>query len=182
MKIGYARTSRTIQNLDLQLDALNAVGCDRVFTDQMSGGRSDRPGLLEALAFCRPDDTLVVWRLDRLGRSLQHLVATVSEMEARGVQLHSLTESIDTSSPTGKLVFHLFAALAEFERQLIRERTRAGLEAARARGRKGGRRKKLDATQIEIAKKLRADPSLSIDDACRTLGVSRATFYRLTTG
>src|SRR3712207_6335019 len=141
MQIGYARISTDDQTLDLQRDALAKAGCDQLFTDTMSGATADRPGLAEALAYTRPGDTLVVWRLDRLGRSLRHLIETVTDLEQRGVGFKSLTEAIDTTSPGGKLIFHIFGALAEFERDLIRERTRAGLVAARTRGRTGGRPK-----------------------------------------
>lgn len=144
MHIGYARVSTTDQHLDLQTDALHAAGCERLYTDTVSGAKVDRPGLTAALDACRPGDTLVVWKLDRLGRSLPHLVETVRDLIARGVGFQSLQESIDTTTSGGKLVFHIFASLAEFERDLIRERTNAGLSAARARGRKGGRPKGVD--------------------------------------
>ena len=137
MLIGYVRVATTEQNVALQQDALEAVGCTRLFTDTASGARAERPGLIEALKECRSGDTLVVWKLDRLGRSLPHLVATVRDLVARGVGFQSLQENIATTTSGGKLIFHLFAALAEFERDLIRERTQAGLAAARARGRKG---------------------------------------------
>ena len=139
MLVGYARVSTTDQNLDLQKDALRAAGCERLFTDMASGAKAERPGLAQALRECRPGDTLVVWKLDRLGRSLPHLVETVRELLEREVGFKSLQESIDTTTSGGKLIFHLFASLAEFERDLIRERTNAGLAAARARGRRGGR-------------------------------------------
>lgn len=181
MNIGYARVSTDDQTLDLQLDALRAVGCDRTFTDQLGGARPDRPGLAEALAYARAGDTLVVWRLDRLGRSLGHLIATVTALAERGVGFRSLTESIDTTTPGGTLVFHLFGALAEFERELIRERTRAGLLAARARGRAGGRPKVAafaDPARLAMARALYAGKATSITDICRTFGISRSTFYR----
>ena len=143
MLIGYARVSTEDQHLDLQRDALARAGCERTFEDQKSGAKADRPGLLAALDYARPGDSVVVWRLDRLGRSLSDLIAPVRRMEEKGIQLRSLTEGIDTSTINGKLTFHLFAALAEFERALVRERTRAGLDAARARGRKGGRKHRL---------------------------------------
>jgi DNA invertase Pin-like site-specific DNA recombinase len=142
--LGYARTSTTDQHLDLQIDALTVAGCYRVFTETASGARTDRPTLAQLLDQLRPGDTLVVWKLDRLGRSLRHLVDTVTGLADRGVGFRSLQESIDTTTPGGKLVFHVFAALAEFERDLIRERTTAGLTAARARGRNGGRPPVLD--------------------------------------
>src|SRR5512141_528014 len=139
MLIGYARVSTQDQTLDLQRDALDKLGCTRVFTDTASGAQIERRGLEEALAFMREGDTLVVWRLDRLGRSLKHLLETVSVLEQRKIGFRSITENIDTTTSGGKLIFHVFGALAEFERDLIRERTLAGLAAARARGRKGGR-------------------------------------------
>src|SRR6266508_2032977 len=152
MQIGYARVSTGEQTLDLQRDALTAAGCDRICTDTASGARAERPGLTEALDHLRAGDTLVVWRLDRLGRSLRHLIETITALEQRGIGFKSLTESIDTTSSGGKLIFHIFGALAEFERELIRERTRAGLAAARARGRLGGRPKKLaTATKVAMA-------------------------------
>ena len=137
MLIGYARVSTLDQNLDLQSDALNGTGCDEIFSDVASGAKDKRPGLDQALARLQSGDTLIVWRLDRLGRSLAHLVATVNELAARGVEFRSTQEKIDTASPGGKFLFHVFAAMAEFERDIIRERTVAGLTAARARGRKG---------------------------------------------
>ena len=139
MRIGYARVSTSDQKLDLQMDALRDAGCDRLFTDMISGAKTARPGLEQTLTACRQGDTLVVWKLDRLGRSLPHLVQTVHDLGQRGVGFQSLQENIDTTSSNGRLVFNLFATLAEFERDVIRERTRAGLTAARARGRKGGR-------------------------------------------
>ena len=178
MLIGYARVSTGDQKLDLQTDALEAAGCDRVFTDHASGARADRPGLAEALGYARGGDTLVVWRLDRFGRSLKDLVERVGDLRARGVGFRSLTEGIDTTSPTGKLVFHLFASLAEFERDLIRERTHAGLAAARARGRVGGRRKALTKKQVQMAARLMQSPETRVSDVCETLGVSKATLYR----
>src|SRR5215210_3918276 len=143
MDVGYARVSTGEQTLDLQLDALETAGCGKVFQETASGAKADRPVLDEVLAYVRPGDTLVVWRLDRLGRSLQHLIETVAALAARGIGFKSLTEQIDTTTSGGKLVFHVFGALAEFERDLIRERTQAGLAAARSRGRVGGRPKKL---------------------------------------
>src|SRR5215216_3227155 len=179
MQLGYARVSTDDQTLDLQRDALSAAGCDRLFTDTASGALAARPGLAEALDHCRPGDTLVVWRLDRLGRSLPHLIETVTALAARGVGFKSLTEQIDTTTPGGKLVFHIFGALAEFERDLIRERTHAGLAAARARGRLGGRPKKLaDAKQLELARTLYDRGQADIDTICTSLGISRGTLYR----
>jgi DNA invertase Pin-like site-specific DNA recombinase len=179
MDIGYARVSTGEQTLDLQLDALAQAGCDKVFTETASGAKSDRPLLQEAIAYARSGDTIVVWRLDRLGRSLQHLIATVSDLRDRGVGFRSLTEQIDTTTSGGKLIFHVFGALAEFERDLIQERTHAGLAAARVRGRTGGRPPKLrDPKQLALARRLYADEETDVATICRTLGISRATLYR----
>lgn len=144
----------------------------------MSGTKSDRPGLKQAFDFAREGDTLVVWRLDRLGRSLKDLIALVEELENRKIGFRSLQENIDTTTSGGKLIFHLFGALAEFERNLIRERTQAGLQAARARGRKGGRRRKLTPQEIEIGRSLAADPKRSVSSICKHLSISRPTYYR----
>ncbi len=179
MIVGYARVSTEDQTLALQLDALQAAGCETVFRDTISGAKTERPGLSKALEHVRPGDMLVVWRLDRLGRSLSHLIELIQTLEGRGVGFKSLTEQIDTTTSGGKLIFHIFGALAEFERNLIRERTMAGLQAARARGRKGGRPRKPNTdTKIVMAKRLHADPTNSIADICKTLDVSRATLYR----
>ncbi len=182
MLIGYARVSTQDQNLDLQLDALDREGAEKVFTDTVSGAQAARPGLDEALSHLRSGDTLVVWKLDRLGRSLRHLIDTIQALSDRGIGFKSLQESIDTTTPGGKLVFHVFGALAEFERDLIRERTNAGLKAARARGRKGGRPKSLTDKQLKQAKVLIKDPSVSIGEICKTLKVSRSTLYRYVSG
>jgi len=180
MNIGYARVSTGEQTLDLQLDALAGVGCERTFTETASGAKADRPVLAEVLSYIRGGgDTLVVWRLDRLGRSLPHLIATLSDLANRGVGFRSLTEQIDTTTPGGKLVFHVLGALAEFERDLTRERTHAGLAAARARGRVGGRPKKqADPKQLALARALYDSGHAHVDRICRTLGVSRAPPYR----
>src|SRR5215211_1830232 len=179
MDIGYARVSTGEQTLDLQLDALTKAGCGKLFTETASGAKADRVVLQEVLAYLRPGDTLVVWRLDRLGRSLRHLSETLTDLANRGIGFKSLTEQIDTTTPGGKLVFHVFGALAEFERDLTRERTHAGLAAARARGRVGGRPKKLaDAKQLELARTLYDGGQADIDTICATLGISRATLYR----
>ncbi len=163
----------------MQQDALHAAGCERIFTDTISGAVSARPGLDEALSFLRSGDVLVVWRLDRLGRSLKYLIETINRLHERGIGFKSLTEQIDTTTSGGKLIFHVFGALAEFERDLIRERTQAGLAAARARGKQGGRPKKLEsATKVAMAMALYADKGNSIADICKTLGISRATLYR----
>jgi DNA invertase Pin-like site-specific DNA recombinase len=178
MLIGYARLSTYEQTLNLQRDALEKAGCTKIFTDTASGAQAERKGLDEALNYVRKGDTLVVWRLDRLGRSLPHLISTMSDLEERGIGFKSLTENIDTTTSGGKLIFHIFGALAEFERNLIRERTQAGLTAARARGKKGGRPKALSDRQISIAQSLYADRKTSIPEICRTLKVSKATLYR----
>lgn len=177
--VGYARVSTFEQLLDLQQDALNAAGCTRTFTDTASGGRSDRSGLQQALDYVREGDVLVVWRLDRLGRSLKYLIEIITTLNERGVGFKSLTEQIDTTTSGGKLIFHVFGALAEFERDIIRERTQAGLAAARARGRMGGRPRKLDgASKVAMAQALYDDQTHSIADICKTLGISRTTLYR----
>lgn len=178
MLIGYARVSTQDQRLDLQRDALRTAGCAEVFEEVASGARTARPELEKALGRLRAGDALVVWKLDRLGRSLPHLLETVRELEKRGVGFRSLQESIDTTTSGGRLVFHVFGALAEFERDLISERTRAGLQAARARGRNGGRPKKLTAKKLEVAQAMLRDKSLPISEVCKTLGVSKATLYR----
>jgi len=179
MLIGYARISTHDQTLALQQDALLAAGCGQIFTDTLSGASTDRPGLAQALAYVRAEDMLVVWRLDRLGRSLKHLIEVVTELEQRQIGFCSLTERIDTTTPGGKLIFHVFGALAEFERDLIRERTQAGLAAARARGRQGGRKRKLDTPRkVAMAQALYNDERHSIQEICQTLHISRATLYR----
>src|SRR5512142_760064 len=151
MFIGYARISTADQTINLQKDALQQAGCSRIFTDTASGAKAERKGLDEALDYVRAGDTLVVWRLDRLGRSLRHLIETITGLASRGIGFKSITESIDTTTSGGKLIFHIFGALAEFERDIIRERTQAGLTAARARGRKGGRPKALTPKKQEQA-------------------------------
>ena len=178
MIIGYARVSTEDQNLDLQLDALKEAGCDRIYEDKISGSKEDREGLSKALQIVRAGDTLVVWKLDRLGRSLQHLISVVNELKNGGVYFRSLKENLDTSSSTGKLIFHIFGALAEFERDIIRDRTLAGLAAARARGRTGGRPKSMDERSIKLARTLMADGSKSAREISEMLGVSVATLYR----
>jgi len=178
MQIGYARVSTEDQNLDLQNDALKQAGCDKIIEEKASGAKTDRAGLDEALSFLRKGDTLVVWKLDRLGRSLQHLIQVVNQLRGKGIYFRSIQESLDTSSSGGKLIFHIFGALAEFERDVIRDRTMAGLAAARARGRVGGRPKIMTDKKVRLAKTLLADHTNTIDDVCETLGVSRATLYR----
>src|SRR3712207_1121581 len=179
MLIGYARVSTGEQTLDLQLDALAGAGCAKTYTETASGATAERPVLAEVLGYLRPGDTLVVWRLDRLGRSLKHLIEAVAALAERGIGFKSLTEQIDTTTSGGKLVFHVFGALAEFERDLIRERTNAGLAAARARGRTGGRPKVLaDPKQLALARALYDGGQADVATICKTLGVSRATLYR----
>jgi DNA invertase Pin-like site-specific DNA recombinase len=177
-RIGYARVSTDDQNLDLQKDALQKSGCEILYEEKASGKSADRPELEQCLKALRSGDTLVVWRLDRLGRSLQDLVKIVASLKERGIGFESLTEHIETVSAAGNLIFHVFAALSEFERNLIRERTYAGLKAARARGRKGGRRPKLDARQIREIKALLRDPDIRVTDVAEKYGVSRATLYK----
>ena len=181
MLIGYARVSKNEQNLDLQRDALLKAGCKEknIFTDKITGTKAERKGLTQVLTILRAGDTLVVWRLDRLGRSLKHLIETVTKLKEQNIAFQSITENINTSTATGQLVFHFFGALAEFERNLIRERTMAGIEAARARGRLGGRPKlQVSSTKVAMAKKLFADKTNKIDDICKMLNISRATLYR----
>lgn len=181
MLLGYARISTHDQTLALQQDALKQAGCDRVFTDTASGAKAERQGLEEALSHVRRGDTLVVWKLDRLGRSLPHLIETITGLQERGIGFKSLTEQIDTTTSGGKLIFHVFAALAEFERDVIRERTQAGLIAARARGRRGGHPRAAalnDVKKVTMAQALYNDKSNSIADICKTLRVSRSTLYR----
>src|ERR687893_739314 len=178
MLIGYARVSTEDQNIDLQRDALQKAGCEQIFTDRVSGTKAERNGLTDALSHLRSGDTLVVWRLDRLGRSLRHLIDTVTALQERGIGFKSLRESIDTTTSGGKLVFHIFGALAEFEREIIRERTQAGLSAARSRGKSGGRPKALTEKQVQMLNNLAADKDRSVEEICKTLGISRTTFYR----
>src|SRR5438094_7199519 len=181
MLIGYARVSTQDQTLHLQKDALEKIGCTKIFTDTASGAQAERTGLNEALEYVREGDTLVVWRLDRLGRSLKHLIETITELNNRKIGFKSIQENIDTTTSGGKLVFHIFGALAEFERDIIRERTQAGLTAARARGRLGGRprAKALNTPKkITLAQSLYNDKNNTIDEICKTLNISRATLYR----
>src|SRR5256712_7435145 len=181
MLIGYARVSTSDQTLNLQKDALEKIGCTKIFSDIISGSTTERQGLDEALSFVREGDTLVVWRLDRLGRSLKHLIETITNLNNRKIGFKSIQENIDTTTSGGKLIFHIFGALAEFERDIIRERTNAGLQAARARGRLGGRpkSKNLNTTKkVALAQSLYDDRNNTIDEICKTLNVSRATLYR----
>lgn len=182
MLIGYARTSTREQLLDLQTDALKAAGCERIFTEQASGAQRDRPQLKSAIEYMRKGDTLVVWRLDRLARSLKQLIETVEGLEAAGVGFRSLTETIDTTTAGGKLVFHLFGSLAQFERALIRERCMAGLEAAWARGRLSGRPKALTDADLAVARTLLLDPAHTVKEVARRLRVSEATLFRYLPG
>ena len=178
MLIGYARVSTQEQDLALQLDALKAAGCQRTYEERASGAQRDRPELKAALGYMREGDTLVVWKLDRLARSLKQLIDTVEDLGARGIGLRSLTEAIDTTTSGGKLIFPIFAALAEFERAVIRERTLAGLAAARARGRKGGRPPALAAKDLAAAKAMLRDPEITVGEIARRLNVAPSTLYR----
>ncbi|MFT8418583.1 MAG: recombinase family protein [Acetobacter sp.] len=177
-RIGYARVSTEDQHLDLQRDALQQAGCNIIYEEAASGKSAMRPELEHCRKALRSGDTLVVWRLDRLGRSLSDLVQIVAELERNGISFESLTEKIETGSAVGKLVFHVFAALAEFERSLIRERTHAGLAAARARGRSGGRKPKLGEKQVREIKALLRDPDIQVADVARRYSVSRTTLYK----
>lgn len=177
MLIGYARVSTQDQNLELQREALVKAGCKQVFEDKVSGSRAERPGLAKMLDMLREGDTLVVWKLDRLGRSVKQLVDLVGELHRQGVQFKSLTDSIDTSTPSGRFFFHVMASLAEMERELTIERTRAGLEVARQLGRRGGRKPKMTESKVESAKKL-LDSGMPPRDVAMNLGVSIPTLYR----
>jgi DNA invertase Pin-like site-specific DNA recombinase len=181
-QLGYARVSTDDQELHLQIDALTRHGIQKkdIFMDKLSGAKTERPGLTKCLASLQNGDILVVWRLDRLGRSMRHLITLVEDLRSKGIGFRSLSEgAIDTTSASGELIFNIFSALAQFERRLIQERTKAGLAAARARGRNGGRPKVAPGdTKVVLAKKLHADKSLEIDDVCNTLRISRSTFYR----
>ena len=176
--VGYARVSTGEQKMDLQLDALKEAGCDKVFTDRLSGATAERPGLEEAINYARPGDTLIVWRLDRFGRSLKDLVAKVERLGEKGVGFRSLKETIDTTSSAGKLQFHIFSALAEFERDLNKERTMAGLRAARERGRVGGRPRALSEEDLPQVQALMRQPGVSTRQICERFGISKATLYR----
>lgn len=178
MLIGYMRVSTGDQSIDLQKDQLTQAGCDRIFQDVASGAKSDRQGLRDAIEFCRPGDVLVCWKLDRVGRSLKDLIEIVNTMKDRGVGFRCLTQQLDTTTPSGMLIFHVFGAMAEFERGLIRERTAAGLISARARGRLGGRPKIDNSKRAEVASTLHVEGKTSIKQICETLKISRATFYR----
>lgn len=182
MLIGYARVSTQDQNPELQLDALKEAGCERMFIEKASGAQRDRPELKAAIEYMRSGDTLVVWKLDRLARSLKQLIETVEALEQQGIGFRSLTEAIDTTTSGGRLVFHIFGALAEFERSIIRERTLAGLASARARGRLGGRPRGLSNEDIAAAKALLSDPTITVEEVARRLGVATSTLYRYMPG
>ena len=177
MKVGYARVSTNDQNLHMQEDALNTMGCEEIYRDIASGVKTARPGLEDVLAYLREGDTLVVWKLDRLGRSIQHLIETVKSLSKRKIGFQSLQENIDTTTSGGKLIFHIFSALAEFERDLIKERTNAGLKAARARGRLGGRPPLLEEKQVEKMLARYDEQKLTVEEICKIHGVSRPSFY-----
>ncbi|OGT31697.1 MAG: hypothetical protein A3E87_02875 [Gammaproteobacteria bacterium RIFCSPHIGHO2_12_FULL_35_23] len=177
MKVGYARVSTEDQNLHMQEDALKSAGCEEIYTDVASGSKSQRPGLDKALAYIREGDTLVVWKLDRLGRSIQHLIQTVTLLQEKKILFKSLQENIDTGTSSGKLIFHIFGALAEFERDLIRERTDAGLKAARVRGRMGGRPPVLDNRQITRMIEMYDEQKNTVAEICKIYDISRPSFY-----
>jgi DNA invertase Pin-like site-specific DNA recombinase len=176
--LGYARVSTADQDAALQIDALKNAGCYKVFVDQASGSLDERPELSRLLDQIRPGDTLVVWRLDRLGRSIRHLIDSLTELSGKQIGFRSLTENIDTTTSGGRLIFHIFAALAEFERDLIRERTQAGLSAARARGRQGGRPPTLSPDQVKTARRMYEQRDMTVEQIGDVLGVSRTTIYR----
>ena len=177
MLIGYARVSTSEQNLDSQFDALQEAGCEKIYADKMSGAKADRPELLAALSDVREGDTLVVKKLDRLGRSIKNLIDLVNKLEKKKAGFKSLTENIDTTTSGGRLIFHIFGSLAEFERDIIRDRTKAGLQAARARGRLGGRPRKITNKMIEQMKTLYDANKTPVTEICKSFGVSRSAFY-----
>lgn len=179
MKIGYCRVSTQDQKLDLQKDALKKFGCEKIFEDKISGMKFQREGLDEVLNYMRKGDTLVVWKLDRLGRGLRDLLDIINTLKEKGIEFCSITENIDTTSPTGKLTFHIFAFLAEYERDKIRERTNAGLKAARARGKVGGRPTKITKELIKQVHTLHKNPDISINEIISILGIGRTTFYKI---
>lgn len=178
MKIGYVRVSTPEQATNLQVDALTKAGCEKIFTEVASGAKTSRPELDQLLSYIRGGDTLVVWKLDRLGRSMSHLIETVESLEKVGVGFISLQEHINTTTSSGKLVFHIFGALAEFERGLISERTKAGLKAARTRGRLGGRPKSLSDKKIMMMRKLYESEEVPVTEICKQFNISKTTFYR----
>ena len=175
MIIGYARVSTIEQNLDIQIDALKLCGCERIFEEKITGTKLTRPQLHEAIEYARANDVIVVWKLDRLGRSLKDLLTIVNDLQQRHIGFKSLCENIDTTTPTGKLIFHIFASLAEFEKDIIKERTNAGLEAARARGRQGGRPKSLTEKQIQLLKTLHKDKDTPVAEIVKLLNISKKT-------
>lgn len=177
MKVGYARVSTEDQHLHMQTDALKNAGCEEIFTDIASGAKSQRPGLEKVLSYVREGDILVVWKLDRLGRSIQHLIQTITVLQERKISFKCLQENIDTATSGGKLIFHIFSALAEFERDLIRERTNAGLKAARARGRMGGRPPMLDNRQINRMIEMYDEQKNTVAEICKIYDISRPSFY-----
>lgn len=181
--IGYARVSTEDQNLSLQVDELTKAGCKKIFKDKISGAKTERKGLEDCLSSLQEGDTLMVWRIDRLGRSLKHLVEVVTNLKNKGIKFKSLHDgAIDTTTASGELIFNIFGSLAQFERRLIQERTRAGLSAARARGRLGGRKPvSADDERVVAVKKLSSDKTMSITAICKTIGISRATYYRFIT-
>ena len=182
MLVGYARVSTQDQNPELQQDALLQAGCERIFTEKASGAQRDRPELKAALEYMRAGDTLVVWKLDRLARSLKQLIETIEKLENNQIGFRSLTEAVDTTTSSGKLIFHIFAALAEFERSIIRERTMAGLKSARDRGRLGGRPRALSSSDIAAVKALLRDPDITVEQAAKRVGVAASTIYRYLPG
>lgn len=178
MKVGYARVSTLDQNLDLQLDKLKEAGCKKIYTDKASGVKEERQGLKDAINYARAGNTLVVYKLDRLARSLKQLVQLINTLAEKEISFQSLNENIDTTSSSGKLIFHIFASIAEFERDIIRDRTQAGLAAARARGRQGGRPRLLTKDQEKMLKALHADKSNSIEEICNMFNIKRPTLYK----
>ncbi len=178
MKIGYARVSTNDQNTNLQIDALKKIGCEKIFEEKASGAQRERAELKATLEFARKGDTIVVWKLDRLARSLKQLIETVEDLEKREIGFQSLTEAIDTSTSGGRLIFHIFASLAEFERNIIRERTKAGLASAKARGKTGGRPPKLSDKEVEMAKAMLTNPEITAKEVAQKMGISFATLYR----
>lgn len=178
MLIGYSRVSTGDQNPQLQIDALEKVGCEKIFIETASGGQRDRPELRAVLEYARSGDIVVVWKMDRLARSLKQLIETIEKLDDESVGFRSITETIDTTSPGGKLIFHIFGALAEFERGMIRERTVAGLKSARDQGRVGGRPPALNADDINVAKAMLSDPQITVKQIAQRLGVSVSTIYK----
>lgn len=178
MNIGYARVSTADQTIDLQKDALAAAGCEKIYSDTASGSKTDRQGLADAMQQLRKGDVLVVWRLDRLGRTLKQLIELVNDLNSKGVGFKSLQENMDSTTSGGKFIFHVFGALAEFERTIIQERTNAGLSAARSRGRLGGRPKKLNATDTNRLYKLYDSKEYQVSEICEMLAIPRSTFYK----